>query len=159
MDIFISYEHIYILWRYLHLMDISISYRYISILWTYLYFMDISGPYGHISYPSSCASMSSELVTHSRMLQLCSVDLWCTWDPAARVLGPQSMPGQHMVLVENTEESTPQKQPLANKRKAKVDKYLIFLSPWGDNSEATSPSPPRSPQRAWVPAAPAVPCS
>lgn len=115
-------------------MAISPSYGYISILRMYLHLMDISAPYGHISYPSACASMSSELVTHSRLLQLCSTDLWSTWDPAVSVLGPQSMPGQHTVLIEDTEESTPQKQPLANKRKAKVGKYLIFFSPWGDNS-------------------------
>ena len=120
-------------------MDVSPSYGHICILWRY------------ISYPSSCASVSSELVIHNCVLQLGSVDLCSTWDPAVSTLGPQSKPGQLTVLVENTEESTSQKQPLAHKRKAKFDKYLIFFSPWGGNfSESSS----RSPQRGLGPRGP-----
>ena len=129
-------------------MDVSPSYGHICILWRY------------ISYPSSCVSVSSELVTHNCVLQLGSVDLCSTWDPAVSMLGPQSKPGQLTVLAENTEESTSQKQPLAQKRKAKSDEHLIFFSPRGDNSEAASLSHlPEALRGDWVPAAPVVLCS
>lgn len=63
-----------------------------------------------------------------------------TCDSAENTVWPQSMPLPHMVLGGNATELTPQKQPLANDRKAMVDKYPSFFSPWGDNSEAYSMS-------------------
>lgn len=61
-------------------------------------------------------------------------------------LWPQNMPGLHMVLDGNATELTPQKQPLANDRKAMVEKYPSLFSPWGYNSAAYSRSFSRDPQ-------------
>lgn len=43
-------------------------------------------------------------------------------------LWPQSMPGLRMVLDRNVMELTPQKQPLANDKKARIEKYPSFFS-------------------------------
>lgn len=119
--------------------------------------------------PASHVSTYFELATYSLILwflgeELCSKCYWCPprslqnhsfWKvqglPVASTcdcwehLWPQNMPGLHMVLDGNAMELTPQKQPLANDKKARVEKYPSFFSPWGDNSEAFPMSSSRDP--------------
>lgn len=129
-------------------MDISPSNGCISILWTYLHLMDIYliPPLVRLcplslSHTAACCSCAV------RICEAPETPLWVCLDPRVRL-------GSTRCWLKILRNQLPRSSPWPTKERQRLANTSFFFSPWGDNSEATSLSSPRSPPRGPGPSGP-----